>query len=195
MWPRVEAAEILKPWVEAKGGKLQGGFSSPTLTFAKRPGSNQRNWHRNTIWQQTWVEQAGQERGKRRCGKGLQAGFPSLRKAANFKTSKHLGNRQARNVAKAAVAKVGSCRGGVFKPWIGTKGGSCRRFFKPCVEVLTKGTGIETPFGNRRGWKREGLRQQAGQERGKSRCGKGGVFFKPPAVCARPQTALSNVIY
>ena len=39
--------------------------------------------------------------------------------------------------------------------------------------MLTKGAGIETPFGNRRGWKREGLRQQACQERGKSRCGKG----------------------
>jgi len=32
--------------------------------------------------------------------------------------SRHLGNRQARNVAKAAMAKGGSCRGGVFTPWV-----------------------------------------------------------------------------
>ena len=41
----------------------------------------------------------------------------------SFKPSKHLGNRQARNVAKAAVAKDGSCRG-VFHAL--AKGGSCR---------------------------------------------------------------------
>ena len=113
MWPRLEAAEFFKALDWDQGWKLLGGFSSPTLTFAKRPGANQRNWHRNTIWQQTWVElrqQAGQERGKRRCGKGYAAGrfskpWVGPRKAASFKTSKHFGNRQARNVAKAAVLR------------------------------------------------------------------------------------------
>ena len=69
-------------------------------------------------------------------------------KNESFNPSKHLGNRQARNVAKAAVAKDGSCRGvfqalakggscrgGVFKPWIETKEGSCRGFLKLCIDL------------------------------------------------------------
>ena len=106
-------------------------------------------------------------------------------KNESFKPSKHLGNRQARNVAKAAVAKDGSCRGvfqalakggscrgGAFKPWIETKEGSCRGFLKLCIDLGKA---------NQRNWHRNiiwqqtwvELRQQAGQERGKSRCGKG----------------------
>ena len=82
-------------------------------------------------------QQAGQERGKRRCGKGQGAGrfskpWVDLRKAASFKTSKHFGNRQARNVAKAAVLRV-EAAGVFFKPWIETKGGSFRVFSSPVL--------------------------------------------------------------
>ena len=144
-WLRVEAAGVglsslgLRPRREAAGG-----FSSSALTLGKPPGANQRNWHRNIIWQQTY----------RRKREGL------------------------RQQAGQERAKGGSCRG-VFQTLDWDQGWKLQGVFKPCVEVLTKGTGIETPCGNRCGWKREGLRQQAGQERGKSRCGKGGVFFKP----------------
>ena len=130
------------------------------------------------------------------CRPVFQAlGWPS--ESGKFQDQQALWQQAGRERGKSSCAKCGSCRG-VFQALDWDQGWKLQGVFKPCVEVLTKGTGIETPCGNRRGWKREGLRQQAGQERGKSRCGKGGVFFKPlgfSAGCPRPQTALSNVIF
>ena len=133
--------------------KLQVGFSSPWFIFGKRPGANQRNWHRNTSSQQR----------------------PRVEAAGVF-----------------------------FKPWVEAKSGSCRGVFQALGwflesgQMLTKGAGIETPFGNRRRWKREWLgRPGTWQKQVRQRVEAAGGFFKPWVLqlVVRPQTALSNVTF
>ena len=92
---------------------------------------------------------------------------------------------QARNVAKGAVAKGGSCRGvfqalGWGQEWKLQGCFSSPGLILESGQMLTKGAGIETPFGNRRRWKREWLgRPGTWQKQVRQRVEAAGGFFKP----------------
>ena len=57
-------------------------------------------------------------------GTGIETSFGNRRIGGN---GRGLGNRQARNVLRVEAAGV------FFKPWIETKGGSCRGFSSPVL--------------------------------------------------------------